>query len=158
MTLSREFRDLLRSFNEAGVEYVVVGGYAVGIHGWPRYTDDLDLLVIPTNENGARIKAALTAFGLPESDVSALIIEECERLRIGDPPNRIDIFTSISGLDAREAIGSHELVEVCPGMLVPVIGLDQLITNKRAAGRGTHLGDAENLERIRAERATNEKQ
>jgi hypothetical protein len=99
MKINSDFRDLLRSFNAAGVRYLIVGGYAVMIHTEPRYTKDLDLWIDAVADNARRMIAALNEFGAPTSDIQPSDFTEPEVFfQIGVEPVRIDILTSVTGL------------------------------------------------------------
>ena len=122
IALPVDFRDLLREFLNAEVEFVVVGGYAVAFHGHPRATEDLDLFVRATPSNAHRVYRALGEFGAPlhAFDVTEADFADYDGvLQIGLPPNRVDILNRISGVDGRR---------------VPLIGLQALLTNERATG------------------------
>ena len=133
--LSRDFRDILSAFSDAGVEYLLVGAYALSAHGLLRATGDIDLWVRPTAENAGRVHRALMAFGVPAEQVSA---EDFTRpgsvVQLGVPPLRIDILTSISGVEFPEAWEARTAVEL-DGVNVPVLSRAHLVVNKRAADR-----------------------
>jgi len=145
LDLHPDFRDLLHSFVEANVEFVVVGGFAVAVHGEPRFTADMDVFVRPSPDNATRTRAALRHFGF--GDVS-WAVDEFERpdctVMLGRKPLRIDILTGISGVSFDEAWTGRMTVDVA-GVSVPFIGREQLITNKRASGRIKDLADLEAL-------------
>lgn len=152
--LNDDFVDLLRSLVEGGVTFLVVGAHALAVHGVPRATGDLDILVEPSVENAARVIAALNAFGAPLSahGVSQSDFERADNVyQIGLPPRRIDILTSISGVTFDEARASRVLVTQA-GIEVPVIGRDALLLNKRAAARPKDLVDADALEALASRR------
>jgi hypothetical protein len=139
----------LQAFNDSGVEYLLIGGRAYSFHDQPRYTKDYDLWIRSTPENAARAFAALARFGAPLDGVTAEdLIDPESYFAMGIPPNRIDVLNSIEGITFDEAWprrvqGRHGDV------LMWVIGVDDLITNKRAVGRPTDLIDVEKLERRR---------
>lgn len=145
MEVQPDFRELLSLFNNHDVEYIVVGGYALAFHGAPRFTGDIDLLVRPVAGNAKRIMVALNQFGfgsigLEESDFTKLD----HVVQLGQPPVRIDILTSISGLTWEQA--SMDSVAGNYGdATVHFIGRDQFIVNKRASGRMKDLADIEAL-------------
>ena len=147
--LNRDFLDLLRALVEAEVEFVVVGAHAMAYHGVPRATGDLDVLVRPSTENAARVVAALETFGAP---LAAHGVEQgdFERPRnvyqIGLPPRRIDVMTSITGVDFEEAWETRETLAI-GGVVVPFLGREALIHNKRASGRDKDLVDLRLLSR-----------
>jgi hypothetical protein len=133
--LNENFRDMLFALREAEVEYLVVGAYALAAHGSPRATGDIDLWVRPTEVNAGRVWNALQRFGAP---VSQLCIEDfCTDnvvYQIGVPPQRIDILTSITGVEFSDAWQSRIVLEI-DGISVPVLGLRDLMTNKLATSR-----------------------
>jgi len=143
--LTDDFNEFLRLLNANGVDYLLVGGYAVGLHGYPRATVDLDIWVRPEPDNAGRIMQALRAFGfdLPMLE-PRLFIDPLSIVRFGTPPFRIEIMTSIDGVDYATC-RTRALVFDIEGLAVPVISLDDLKTNKRAAGRNKDLADLDNL-------------
>jgi hypothetical protein len=150
MRMSSDLLDLLREFNGADVRFMVVGAYAVGIHGRPRATKDLDLWVEPSIENAARVMRGLRAFGAP---VATLGVTEEELsvpgvwITLGVEPARIDVLTKLTGLEFADAWGRR--VEGRFGQeRVYVIGFDDLLAAKRAAGRPQDLADVAGLERL----------
>ena len=98
--LTDDFREFLRLLNVQGVDYLLVGGYAVGLHGYPRATIDLDVWIRPVADNAERVVAALRAFGfdLPEVQPS-LFLSPRALVRFGVPPFRIELMTTIDGVD-----------------------------------------------------------
>ena len=147
--LNEDFRDLLRAFTDAEVRFLVVGAYALAVHARPRATGDLDILVEPTAANAARTLSGLRAFGAPLQDLTeADLAAPGTVFQIGVVPRRIDILTAVDGVTFSEAWAGH--VEAAYGdVRFPVIGIDALITNKRATGRPQDLVDVEVLERAR---------
>lgn len=143
--LPPDFKDFLRSFGESGVEYLLVGGYAVGYHGYVRATADLDVWVARTPENARRVVAALKRFGMDVPGLTEeLFLEEANVVRMGVPPFRIEILTSASGVEFADCY--RERIEaVLDGASVPVIHLSHLKANKRASGRAKDLADLEQL-------------
>lgn len=140
---NEDFLDMLRALVEAGAKFVVVGAHAMAVHGVPRATGDLDLLVRPTTENAARVVEALRAFGAPieTHDVERTDFERPGSVyQVGQPPRRIDLLTEVSGVAFEDAWASRVAVEVA-GMSIPFLGLDALRRNKRAAGREKDLLD-----------------
>ena len=145
MELPRDFSELLASFVEHRVEFLVVGAYAVAFHGRPRMTGALDLLVEPTRENAARVMRALDAFGfgdvgLSESD----FVTPDTVVQLGVAPVRIDLLTSITGVSWEEAWGARVSADFA-GTPVFVLGLEQLRRNKLATGRAQDRADVEAL-------------
>lgn len=135
--LPDDFRDLLIELADAGAEFVVVGGYAVAFHGHVRATKDLDVLVRGSRLNAQRVYFALAQFGAP---LAAFDVAEGDFvgyegvLQIGLPPRRIDILNRASGITFDEAVADGAAFDL-EGRRVPVIGLQALLKNKRAANR-----------------------
>ena len=152
MDLHPDFRDLLAEFARFEVRYVLIGGYAVGHHAKPRATKDLDVLVSSEGDNGERVAAALSAFGAPPNVVQAAARQQAtEVVYLGVEPVRIDILRTADGIDAERPIERADSLKL-DDLVIPVIALDDLIANKRAAGRTRDLADAELLERVRLSR------
>ena len=143
--LTDDFNEFLRLLNANRVEYLLVDGYAVGLHGYPRATVDLDVWVGATPDNAERIIQALRAFGfdLPLLEPQ-LFVDPRSIVRLGTPPFRIEIMTSIDGVKFNACRRQAAVFDV-EGVPVPVISLDDLKTNKRAAGRNKDLADLDNL-------------
>jgi hypothetical protein len=145
MELDKDFNEFVELFLEHNVRFLIVGGYALAAHGLPRATGDLDAWVWINPENAQNIMRALNAFGfqnllLTESDFS----KEDSIIQLGYPPFRIDILTSIDGVAFDQAWEKKVVVEL-NGMNVPFIGRDDLITNKKAAGRPQDIADVSRL-------------
>ena len=145
MTVNPDFRDLFAALNDAEVEFLIVGGYALAVHGVPRFTKDLDVWVRANEANARKVWKALDAFGAPFGDLK---VEDLSSpgiiFQMGVPPNRIDIITGIDGIGFEEAWG-RRLGSAYGDQPVMVIGFDDLIRNKQATGRPQDAWDAENL-------------
>ena len=143
--MNPDFVDLLRAFRAAEVRFLVVGAYALAVHGRPRATGDLDVWVDATPDNAARVMRALAAFGVPmeaitESDLAIPGIT----YQIGVVPRRIDVLTDLTGLTFDDAWGArvrHPFGDID----VDFIGRDHFLQNKRATGRAKDLADIEGL-------------
>jgi hypothetical protein len=145
-----DFRDLLVELVDAGARFLVVGGYAVAVHGHPRATKDIDVWVEPSATNATRVYAALARFGAPvaQFEITADDFETYDGvLQLGVAPVRIDILTRIGGVGFADAWEERTELEV-EGRKVPVLGLRALIKNKRFVGRIQDLADVAALERI----------
>ena len=146
--LAPDFRDLLVEFADGGVEFLVIGGHAVGRHGYVRATLDLDVLVRPSAQNARRVIAALAKFGAP---LTAHGVTEADFAKtgtvyqIGVPPSRVDVLTSIAGVTFDE-VWATKVDGKIEGRGIHFIGREALIRNKRAAGRPKDLLDADELE------------
>jgi hypothetical protein len=143
--MNEDFLDLLRAFSAHEVRFLIVGAYALGLHGRPRATGDLDVWVDATPENAIRVVAALEEFGAPLTGVTA---EDFSHpgvvFQMGLPPARIDLLTELSGLTFAEAWPDRLVGPFGPAE-VPFIGRDAFVRNKRATGRLKDLGDLEAL-------------
>lgn len=143
----------MRLFNSHGVEYLLVGGYAVIHHGYVRSTGDMDLWVAVNPSNARRVSAALQEFGFSAADVPpALFQKEGHMARMGNAPFRIEILTRISGLSFANAFARRIRVSI-DEFDVNVIALEDLIINKTASGRLKDLADVENLPTVHAKKA-----
>jgi hypothetical protein len=150
--LNEDFRDLLVLLADAGVEFVVVGAYALAFHGAPRASGDIDLFIRPSPPNAERVFQALTRFGAPlqSAGVTAADLAQPGAVyQIGLPPRRIDLLTEISGVSFDEAWASRIETEV-ESRTVPFIGREALLKNKQATGRPKDLADIARLRRPRS--------
>jgi hypothetical protein len=147
-----DFSALLAAFKAADVDYLLIGGRAVSFHDQPRYTKDFDIWIRPTPENARRAFAALVNFGAPLEGISeADLIDPESYYAMGIPPNRIDVLNTIEGITFEEA-WPRRVDGLHGGVTMWVIGIEDLIRNKRAVGRPTDLADVEKLERRVARR------
>jgi predicted nucleotidyltransferase len=150
MKLPPDFRDLLEEFDREKVDAVVIGGYAVGFHAEPRATKDLDILIEGSQANRDRAAQALARYGAPANVVEATRnLTDDHIVYLGLPPLRIDLLRQIDGV-ATSTVFRNALATTWDGAPVRVIALDDLIANKRAAGRPQDLADVAKLERVRA--------
>jgi hypothetical protein len=146
---NKDFEDLFACFAAEGVKALIVGGYAVAFHAKPRTTKDIDVWVEPTADNASRVMAALARFGFGDVGLAADdFARPGQIVQLGYPPNRIDLLTSIAGVEfgeawARRVPSSYGKAAVC------YIGLDDLIRNKEAVRRPTDLADARWLRKAR---------
>ncbi len=144
--LNQDFKEFIQLLNDNQVRYLIVGGYAVALHGYPRYTKDIDIWVELARENAARIVKALDQFGfaslgLKEND----FLVEDQIIQLGYAPNRIDILTTLPGVTFEGCYDKRLLVEI-DGVKASFIDLDNLRKNKKATGRLQDLADLEKLE------------
>ena len=145
MKLAKDLKEFVELLNSTGVEYLIVGGYAVAFHGHPRYTGDIDVLVRRSPANADRIVRVLESFGFGSVGVDAQTFLTPETVvQLGRPPNRIDILTDISAVDFDSAWAAREDAKL-DGVPVSMIGRRDLITNKRASGRPLDLADVDAL-------------
>jgi hypothetical protein len=144
--LNQDFKEFIQLLNANQVHYLVVGGYAVALHGYPRYTKDIDIWIELAQKNATRIVETLEQFGfdslgLKESD----FLVEDQIIQLGYAPNRIDIITSLPGVTFTECYEKRLLVDV-EGVKVDFIDRENLRKNKKATGRLQDLADLEKLE------------
>lgn len=139
--MNRDFSDMLSALSARGADYLLVGAYALAVHGVPRATGDLDLWLDPTLENARKVWQALGDFGAPRLDlrVEDLAVPGVV-FQIGVVPCRIDLLTEISGVQFREA-WMRRCTTTIDGLIVPVLSLQDLQRNKRASGRPKDLAD-----------------
>jgi hypothetical protein len=146
MDLAPDFDEFIASLIAHGVEFIVVGAYALAFHGAPRFTGDLDVFVRPSLDNAARLIDALAAFGFPVTDLSPEAVADRRRmLQMGVPPVQIHVMSAISGVEWDEAWADR-----IEGLLgrnsVPFLGRETFLRNKRAAGRPRDLADIDALQ------------
>ncbi len=143
--LPKDFKEFLSLLHVHGVEYLLIGGYAVGYHGYPRATNDLDIWIAATTENASRIVTSLKEFGFDTSELSATFFHQPDNIvRMGFEPLRIEILTSVSGVTFDECY-QERVVDLFDGIEVTLISLKHLKTNKEASGRLKDLADIEHL-------------
>ena len=143
--LPEDFREFLRLLNEADVEYLLIGGYAVGYHGYPRATADMDIWVAVAPGNAAKLVAVFQRFGMEDPKLTpALFQERGKIIRMGVPPMRIEVLTDIDGVDFADCFAARVTTEI-DGQRVQLIAREHLLANKRASGRHKDLDDLEHL-------------
>jgi predicted nucleotidyltransferase len=143
--LAADFSDFLKLCLQNNVRFMVIEGYAVIHHSRPRYTGDLDLWVDASAVNAERVVTVLLAFGFPPDAVSTEMITDSKKIiRMGFEPMRLELFTSIPGIEFSSCYDRRELVKI-GRMMVPFISLEDLKINKRACGRPKDLQDLEEL-------------
>ena len=145
MDIGKDFKEFIELLNKHKVEYLVVGGYAVAVHGYPRFTGDIDFWVKPSKENANKIIKTLNEFGFEGYDISEKDFSEKDRVvQLGFPPNRIDLITGISGLEFDSCFITKKVVEIAE-VKVNFISLFHLRLNKKSTGRDKDLNDLNNL-------------
>jgi hypothetical protein len=143
--LAPDFDEFFGSLLAHGVEFLVVGGYALALHGAPRFTGDIDVFARPTLDNAQRLLTALRAFGFPADDVQAAqLVDPARVLQMGVEPVQIHVMTDISGVSWDEAWAGREVAR-CGSHDLPFIGRREFLRNKRASGRLKDLADLEAL-------------
>ncbi len=147
--LNKDYRDILHALAGENAKFLLVGAYAMAVHGYPRATMDIDLWVMPSFDNARAVLRALKRFGAPMHDLTETDLQKDDTIfQIGVAPRRIDIITGATGLRFDEASARSMEIEI-EGMQVRVLSLDDLIRNKRACGRAKDVADAEALEALR---------
>lgn len=145
METQKDFKELLELLNAHNVEFVIVGGYALAFHGAPRYTGDLDVFVKPDESNAVNLLKALDNFGFGSMGLTiGDFAKPGKEAKLGYPPVRIDIITSITGVSWEDAY-SHSVSGNYGDVPVKFLGKNELIANKRAIGRHKDLADVEAL-------------
>jgi len=143
--LPPDFKEFLKLLNAKQVEYLLIGGYAVGYHGYPRATADMDLWIAINQQNAEKVVAILREFGFNVPDLSTeLFMKPNQIIRMGVPPVRIEIMTTISGVSFEECY-PERVKDKLDGVEVNLISLRHLKINKKAFGRHKDLDDLENL-------------
>lgn len=143
--LPQDFREFLRLLNCHRVKYLLVGGFAVGYHGYPRATGDMDIWIATSPENADKVVRVLKAFGfnVPELN-AALFMKKRQVIRMGTPPIRIEVLTDISGVSFKECY-ENRITDVVDEISVNIISLEHLRKNKKASGRMKDINDLEQL-------------
>jgi hypothetical protein len=144
--LNSDFKEFIQLLNDNQVKYLVIGGYAVAIHGHPRYTKDIDIWIDMTPENADKLVTALNQFGFGSLGLSSQDFQSPDQIiQLGYPPNRIDLITTPDGIDF-DICYTSKLEIIINDIPVQFIDLNNLKKNKKASGRLQDLADLENLE------------
>jgi len=141
--LPEDFKEFIQCLNSNNVKYLLIGGWAVGLHGHPRSTKDIDFLISIDNNNLENLEKALTNFGAPPIDIDYLR-EKGNVIRFGVSPIQIDIINDADGIDIEDCYFKKEIITV-ENIEIPIISKSDLIINKRASGRQADLADVEKL-------------
>lgn len=148
MTLHPDIREFIELCLSRKVEFLLVGGYALAFHGAPRFTEDIDLMVLISPDNADRLDKVLEDFGFGNSGITRNdFLEKDQVIQLGRAPNRIDLLTGISGVSWQDAWSSRSLVKL-DGIEIPMIGRKELIRNKEATGRPQDIADVARLRKI----------
>ena len=146
MVLNQDFREFIELLNEKGVKYLVIGGYAVAFHGYPRYTKDIDFWIWLDEKNAERMLEVLHDFGFTSLGIKKEdFLDENMVIQLGYPPNRIDLLTDLEAVNFESCYESRNVMDF-DGLKVNFIDAENLIKTKRAVGRMQDLLDVENLE------------
>lgn len=147
MDLAPDFDEFIESLIAQGVEFVVIGAYALAFHGAPRFTGDLDIFVRPTVENASRLLSAVRAFGFPVAELQPQDIVDVTRiLQMGLEPVQIHVMSGIDGVSWEDA-WKDRIVGPCGRHQVAFLGRDTFLRNKRAVARPRDLADIDALTR-----------
>jgi hypothetical protein len=145
--LPPDFKELLQLLNSKKIEYLVVGGYAVALYGYPRATGDIDIWIAISKSNAQKTVGVLREFGFNVPELKEeLFLEKEKNIRMGTPPLRIEILTSIDGVEFYECYKNKNTVTI-DDIKINFISLADLKINKKASGRYQDLADLENLEK-----------
>jgi predicted nucleotidyltransferase len=142
---SQDFKEFVQLLIENRAEYLIVGGYAVGIHGHPRYTGDLDIWLNPTTVNAEKIIKVIKDFGFGTIDFKINDFTTPNNIiQLGYPPLRIDLLTNIDGVSFEECYQNRKEINI-EGLVINFISYHDLVKNKKASGRHKDLDDIENM-------------
>jgi hypothetical protein len=145
MVLNPDFKEFLQLLNHNKVRYLVTGGYAVALYGYPRYTKDLDIWIELDRKNAENLIIALKEFGFGSLELSVEdFLEPGTIIQLGHPPNRIDLLTTLSGIEFKPCFDSRMVTHIDDNA-VNFLDLENLKRNKQAAGRPQDLADLDNL-------------
>lgn len=145
MILNSDFREFVKLLTENKVKYLIVGGYAVGVHGYPRYTGDLDIWINNTYENARRVLKCVEDFGFSSYNLSVSdFTKEGNIIQLGYPPVRIDIINQVDGVNFADCFKNKKEV-AADDVTLSFIGYDDLLKNKKSTSRPRDIDDIENL-------------
>lgn len=145
MILPDDFREFLQCLNAHDVQYLVVGRHAVSFHGYPRFTHDVDVVVLPTEQNARAVLAALTAFGFADASLQTADFLKDTTIVLGRAPDEIGIMTFLKGVDLSQA-WTRRIAGLLDGVAVAFVAKDDLLANKLAVGRPEDLADVARLQ------------
>ena len=147
--MNADYIDMLKCLNKAGVDYILVGGWAVNMYGYIRATVDLDIWILADADNAKKVYSAVAEFGAPVAEMKPEDFAEYGMIfQIGVAPCRVDIISKISGVTYADAV-TRAVPKTIDGIPVRIISLEDLIANKKASGRAKDLADVEVLEGCR---------
>jgi len=147
--LTQDFKEFLRLLDSAKIEYLLIGGYAVGLYGYERPTKDIDIWVACDPSSQQRLGEVLVRFGFPPASIRQPLFQGDQTvLRIGNPPNRLELISQIAGVHFQQCYQRRRMMQI-EDLLVSVIDYDDLLKNKRSTGRTGDIADVERLEKRR---------
>ncbi len=145
--LPQDFKELLQLLNSKRIEYLVIGGYAVALYGYPRATGDMDIWIAISKDNARKTVEVLKEFGFNVPELKEeLFLEKEQNIRMGNPPLRVEILTSIDGVEFSKCYQNKKVVTI-DEITINFISLEDLKKNKKASGRHKDLDDLEHLEK-----------
>ena len=148
MILAKDFEDFIRLLNKHLVEYMIVGGYALGFHGAPRYTGDIDIWINLSDQNADKLLRVIEEFGFASLGFEKIdFLKQGYISQIGQPPLRIDILNSIDGVNFAEAEKNKQVIDL-DGLPVAYVGFQDFIKNKEATGRLKDRSDVEEIKKV----------
>ncbi|CAL1516289.1 nucleotidyltransferase [Chitinophaga sp. MM2321] len=151
MILEKDFEDFVKLLNKHEVKYMVVGGYALALHGKPRHTGDLDIWINISDDNANRLLKVVNEFGLSSLGLQkADFLEPGYITQIGYPPLRIDILNTIDGVVFEEAVSGMQKIQIDNDFAIYYIGLTDFLKNKQASGRKQDLSDIKEIKKLQA--------
>ncbi len=143
--LPPDFKEFFQLLNSHKVLYLVIGGYAVAYHGYPRATGDIDIWIATNTDNAKKTVQAIKEFGFADPAISEeIFLKEEQVIRMGVPPLRIELLTTISGVDFKSCY-ANRIDETIDEVKISFIDLEHLKQNKKASGRHIDLNDLERL-------------
>ncbi len=155
MELTRDYKEFIELLKRHDVNYLIVGGFAVNLYGYPRYTDDLDIWIWIDRSNTQKLLFALNEFGFSSLNLQVEDFNSPENvIQLGYAPNRIDLLVEIEGLEFEECFDRRTIIEL-DQVQINFIGLDDLIEAKKNTGRLQDLADADQLEKIKRKQNDN---
>ena len=144
--LPQDFKEFLQLLNSNKIEYLIIGGYAVAFHGYPRATGDMDIWIAISEDNAHKTVEALKEFGFDSPELKyKVFLEKRRNIRMGNPPLRIEILTSIDGVEFSECYQNRNRT-IIDNIEVNFISLQDLLKNKKASGRLQDLADVDKLD------------
>ncbi|MDR0302294.1 MAG: nucleotidyltransferase family protein [Treponema sp.] len=145
--LPEDFKEFIQFLNSNDVEYLLIGGWAVSIYGNPRLTKDIDFLISSNDKNIDKLKKALEEFGAPPIDIEEFKKDKDSFIRMGVSPIQIDVLKEASGIIMEECYKRKNILNI-HNIKINLISINDLIINKRAAGRDQDITDANKLEKL----------
>jgi hypothetical protein len=151
--LTQDFKEFFALLNSEKIDYLLIGGYAVALYGYVRGTKDIDIWIATEPENLDRVRAALVKFGFSAATLAGpLFTDKQDMIRIGVPPNRLELVTKIAGVEFRDCYSRRKTIDY-EGMPISVIDLEDLKRNKMASGRPKDVEDVQMLEKAKSKDA-----